>query len=101
MTNTPSYDLLSFKYVAASFFATYFSGVTHPLDLIKTRFQSNVLKYSGHDGRAGNGNLVPQYSGVRGALKAIYRDEGLKGLFKGFYISLLCQASSMSFFFWR
>jgi hypothetical protein len=33
-------DIFSMKYVAASFFATYFSGVMHPLDLIKTRFQS-------------------------------------------------------------
>lgn len=101
MPTTSNYDIFSFKYVAASFFATYFSGVTHPLDLIKTRFQSNVFRKLGHDGKAGTGNLVPQYSGVRGAIKVIYRDEGIKGLFKGFYISLLCQASSMSFFFWR
>jgi len=74
MSTTPNYDFFSFKYVAASFFATYFSGVTHPLDLIKTRFQSNDFKYVGHDGRSGSGNLVPQYSGVRGALKVIYRD---------------------------
>lgn len=31
----------------------------------------------------------------------IYKDEGIKGLYKGFYISLLCQASAMSFFFWQ
>ena len=35
------YDAFSAKYVAASFVATYFSGVMHPLDLIKTRFQSS------------------------------------------------------------
>jgi hypothetical protein len=42
MTKQNDYDLFSFKYVAASFFATYFSGVMHPLDLIKTRFQSKL-----------------------------------------------------------
>lgn len=56
--------------------------------------------YSGHDGRTAGENVVPQYGGIRNALKAIYKDEGLRGLYKGFYISLLCQASSMAFFFW-
>lgn len=40
MSVSRDYDLFSIKYIAASFFATYFSGVMHPLDLIKTRFQS-------------------------------------------------------------
>lgn len=40
MNKTYDYDIFSFKYVAASFFATYFAGIVHPLDLIKTRFQS-------------------------------------------------------------
>lgn len=44
---------------------------------------------------------MPKYAGIANALRRIYLDEGLKGLYKGFYISLLCQASSMSFFFWR
>lgn len=36
-----------------SFFATYISGVMHPFDLIKTRFQSIYIDYSkGHDGRS-------------------------------------------------
>lgn len=43
MNKQPSYDLFSIKYVAASFFATYFAGIMHPLDLIKTRFQSKSL----------------------------------------------------------
>lgn len=34
-------SLYSFKCGIASFVATYISGVMHPLDLIKTRFQSN------------------------------------------------------------
>jgi hypothetical protein len=40
MSKTEVLDFLSLKYVTASFMATYFSGVVHPLDLIKTRFQS-------------------------------------------------------------
>ena len=80
------------KYFAASMIASYFAAITHPLELVKTRFQS-------HDGKTGNGNLVPKYSGIKNALKMIYKNEGFKGLYKGFYISLLCQGSSMSFFF--
>jgi hypothetical protein len=43
MTSNQEHGLLSLKYIAASFFATYFAGVVHPLDLIKTRFQSTPL----------------------------------------------------------
>ena len=80
--------------------ATYFSGIVHPLDLIKTRFQSIYQNTKGHDGKSSSENLVPKYNGIKSAIKKIYKDEGMKGLYKGFYISLLCQASSMSFFFW-
>jgi hypothetical protein len=44
---------------------------------------------------------VPKYNGIKNALKLIYANEGFKGLYKGFYISLFSQASSMSFFFWQ
>jgi hypothetical protein len=40
MTSNSDYNIFSLKYIAASFVATYFSGVVHPLELIKTRFQS-------------------------------------------------------------
>jgi solute carrier family 25 folate transporter 32 len=100
MTSNQEYGLFSLKYIAASFFATYVAGVVHPLDLIKTRFQSKTLFISGHDGK-GHDNLVPKYSGINNALKSIYKSEGLRGLYKGFYISLLCQATSMSVFFWQ
>jgi len=36
------FDTNSLKYLAASFVATYCSGLTHPLDVIKTRLQSMV-----------------------------------------------------------
>lgn len=101
MPQTSNYDIFSLKYVAASFAATYFSGVVHPLDLIKTRFQSKNCYHLGHDGKSSAENLVPKYNGIKNALSIIYKDEGIKGLYKGFYISLLCQASTMSFFFWQ
>jgi len=43
LSQQKDYDIFSLKYIASSFFATYFSGVVHPLDLIKTRFQSKTL----------------------------------------------------------
>lgn len=42
MSKSDNPCLLSLKYLTASFFATYCSGVVHPLDLIKTRFQSTA-----------------------------------------------------------
>lgn len=43
MTSSDNYNIFSMKYIAASLFATYFSGVMHPLELIKTRFQSKEI----------------------------------------------------------
>ena len=37
------FDFTSLKYLAASFLATYCSGLTHPLDVIKTRLQSTSI----------------------------------------------------------
>lgn len=101
MTSSDNYNIFSLKYIAASLFATYFSGVMHPLELIKTRFQSKEISILGHDGKASNDNLVPKYTGIRNALQMIYQNEGFRGLYKGFYISLLCQGSSTGFFFWK
>lgn len=100
MSNSDNPYLLSLRYLTASFLATYCSGVVHPLDLIKTRFQSKLTLHPGHDGKSAAENIVPKYSGITNALAVIYKDEGLKGLYKGFYVSLLCQASSMGLFFW-
>jgi hypothetical protein len=58
------------------------------------------VSHLGHDGK-NHDNLVPKYNGINNALKVIYKTEGLRGLYKGFYISLLCQATSMSVFFWQ
>lgn len=97
---TIGFDSNSLKYLTASFFATYCSGLTHPLDVIKTRLQSNNRKYLGHDGKQGSDNLVPKYNSLKEAFSRIYNEEGLRGLFKGFYISLACQATAISLFFW-
>lgn len=83
-----------------SFASTYIAGIMHPLDLIKTRYQSTLIIYLGHDGRANTMNLVPKYSGVIKGLKEIHGNEGFKGLYKGFYISLLSQGLATGFFFW-
>ncbi len=101
MKRSNDYEILSINYITASFFASYFAAVMHPLDLIKTRFQSKCIFQLGHDGKTSKENLVPKYNGIKNALKMIYKDEGFKGLYKGFYISLLCQTSSMSFFFYE
>lgn len=73
MTSTDKINLFSLKYVAASVFATYCSGIMHPLDLIKTRYQSKKMSKIGHDGKTGTSNLVPQYSGIKNALETIYK----------------------------
>ena len=46
----------------------------HPLDLIKTRFQSISVINSGHDGKANIDNQVPKYEGLVKGLKQIYNN---------------------------
>jgi hypothetical protein len=53
--------MYSLKCGIASFIATYIAGVMHPLDLIKTRFQSRTLYHIGHDGKSNAENQVPKY----------------------------------------
>jgi solute carrier family 25 folate transporter 32 len=43
---------------------------------------------------------VPSYGGILNAFRQIHREEGVRGFFKGFYMSLLSQALASSFFFW-
>jgi hypothetical protein len=76
------------------------AGIMHPLDLIKTRFQSTISTTQGHDGKSNAENQVPKYEGIVKGIKEIYRTEGFKGLYKGFYISLLSQAMATALFFW-
>jgi len=90
----------NFKCGIASFVANYIAGILHPFDVIKTRFQSNSQSNKGHDGKGSQENLVPKYRGVYHAFKDIIAQEGLQGIFKGFYISLFSQAVASSLFFW-
>jgi hypothetical protein len=61
--------------------------IFHPLELIKTRFQSKIRNELGHDGQTRN--LVPQYKNLFTAIKQIYQQEGFKGLYKGIFISII------------
>jgi len=63
----------NFKCAISSFIANYIAGILHPFDVIKTRFQSNHLYHSGHDGKAPTQNIVPQYGGIIKAFKDIYK----------------------------
>ena len=62
----------AFKYGLCSFAATYIAGIMHPLDLLKTRYQSINHIIIGHDGRGNSFNLVPRYEGVFQGLKQIH-----------------------------
>jgi hypothetical protein len=70
-------------------------------NLSKLDFRVFLIFNIGHDGKCSTQNVVPKYEGINNALRVIYKSEGIKGLYKGFYISLLSQASTMSFFFWQ
>ena len=52
----------------------------------------------GHDGQS-MGNIVPKYGGIIGAIKGIYREEGLRGFTKGIFVSFVANASSRALFF--
>ena len=56
----------------------------HPLDLLKVKFQVST---------ASKGN------GIVGSLKAIIRNDGLLGLYRGLSPNLLGNASSWGFYF--
>ena len=56
----------------ASFAANYISGILHPFDVIKTRFQSKFINHQGHDGKERKSNLVPKYQGIYHAFKEIF-----------------------------
>ncbi|KAL5287616.1 SLC25A32 family protein [Megaselia abdita] len=61
----------------------------HPLDLIKIRFAVN-------DGRT---TTVPQYRGLGSAFSTIFKQEGLKGLYKGVTPNVWGSGSAWGFYF--
>lgn len=63
---------------------------SHPLDVVRTRFQVN-------DGR--NPHL-PSYKNTRQALFTIARSEGLRGLYAGFYPAVLGSTISWGLYFY-
>ncbi|XP_051140066.1 folate transporter 1, chloroplastic isoform X2 [Andrographis paniculata] len=63
---------------------------THPLDVVRTRFQVN-------DGRLSN---IPTYKNTPHALFTIARAEGLRGLYAGFYPALLGSTVSWGLYFY-
>jgi hypothetical protein len=67
---------------------------------LKHAFKVKILMNLGHDGKLPNQNIVPKYNGIFHAFQEIYRQEGLRGLFKGLHMSLLSQAFASSFYFW-
>lgn len=62
---------------------------SHPLDVVRTRFQVN-------DGRLSN---LPSYKNTTHALFTIARAEGLRGLYGGFYPAVLGSTISWALYF--
>ncbi|KAL6576108.1 Folate transporter 1, chloroplastic [Orobanche hederae] len=63
---------------------------THPLDVVRTRFQVN-------DGRLSN---LPTYKNTPQAIYTIARAEGLRGLYAGFYPAVLGSTISWGLYFY-
>ncbi|EPS63785.1 hypothetical protein M569_10998, partial [Genlisea aurea] len=63
---------------------------THPLDVVRTRFQVN-------DGRS---SIVPAYKNTPNALFTITRTEGLRGLYAGFYPAVFGSTLSWGLYFY-
>ncbi|KAL6077601.1 Solute carrier family 25 member 44 [Balamuthia mandrillaris] len=53
-------------------------GLNYPLDLVKTRLQVQSPAYK---------SILPQYTGVMHAMRTILKQEGPRGLWKGFIVS--------------
>lgn len=62
--------------------------ILHPFDLIKVRFQS-------HDSGARERNVIPKYISLRDSFKTIYREEGIRGFYKGMFVTLV--ASNLAY----
>lgn len=65
------------------------TAFTHPLDVVRTRFQVS-------DGRS---SIVPSYRNTPQALFTISRTEGLRGLYGGFYPAVLGSTVSWGLYF--
>ena len=73
------------------------NALVYPLDMIKTRLQTQVKQQSGGEGEGG----ATHYDGTLHAIKAVMEDEGIEGLYAGIFSSLLSVASTnYAYFFW-
>lgn len=77
---------------AAGIAGSFTQHLLHPFDLIKVRLQS-------HDSGKPDQNLVPKYRSVIDSFKQIYRQEGIRGFYKGVLITLLSSQLSYAIFF--
>ncbi|XP_026821863.1 mitochondrial folate transporter/carrier isoform X1 [Rhopalosiphum maidis] len=94
LTNSPPVTKSMFPHVKLEHLVAGFSGgvastlILHPLDLLKIRFAVN-------DGR----NAIPNYAGLGNAVTTIFRQEGIKGLYKGVTPNVWGSGSAWGFYF--
>lgn len=82
----PSY----FKRLRASFMATVFGiTFTSPLDVLKTRLQIQMDK----------GVSSIKYTSILNSFKTIWREEGIKGMFRGYKATVICTPIFHSIYF--
>ena len=77
---------------------------TSPFDVIRTRLavqRSVVSSGSGSGSGNGNGSAAPTqaYNGLIGSFKTIYREEGVRGLFRGFGPTIIVVPSFWAIYF--
>lgn len=71
--------------------------LTHPLELVKVRFQVDDLKRSSR--RVSATSFRPAYKGVFNAFSTIYRSGGVRGLYGGVTPSLVGSGSAWGLYF--
>jgi solute carrier family 25 iron transporter 28/37 len=89
--------VLPWYFVAAGISGACAALMTQPLDIVKTRLQTqDVLeRFFETDGsRRETLPKEPRYMGVSGVLQVIYKEGGLKGFFRGVHIRMLMNIPS-------
>lgn len=66
--------------------------ILHPFDLIKVRFQS-------HDSGKKEMNVIPRYKSIWDSIQTISREEGIRGLYKGVFVTIAASSVSYGVFF--
>ncbi|KAL4905842.1 hypothetical protein BDW74DRAFT_13466 [Aspergillus multicolor] len=91
----PVYERAVLTGIAASVSGSIASVITTPIDVVKTRM---MLAASGGDSAAGGKDVPKEQGSVWGVGKKIFRDEGVKGLFRGGAIRVVWTAVSLSIY---